>query len=407
MLKELHLTNFKSFAGDAAPIPFAPVTLLVGANASGKSNVFDAIRFLQGIGMGLSIAEILTGKWEGGRQVFPALRGGAEEVCWAGETEFTINSTVQITGVPEGLLKPYVIPNAAPEKAPFTHTIRCETEPALEVAYETLNDPQKTLVKRDHWIPPNQFEFTHSILGRPSLIRTTGPLDSGETLAISVATLLGKQYGAARFLEVRPSEMKSYVPLAASDLGSHGENLSAVAHRICKREEQKQQYLDWLSALCAPEVTDIVFEVTGTGDVMLLLVEGDGEKKPISARSLSDGTLRFMGVLAAMFSAPEGSLFLMEEIENGLHPTRVHLLLELFEQFAESRNLQIIATTHSSQALLSLSDEALKNAILFARPEGTAGTVTRRLGDLPNFEEVTRKTQIDRLFTTGWLEQAL
>ena len=99
-------------------------------------------------------------------------------------------------------------------------------------------------------------------------------------------------------------------------------------------------------------------------------------------------------------------MIVVEEIENGLHPTRVHLLVELLEQFAESRKLQIIATTHSSQVLLGLSDEALRDVVLFARNEDTPGTVTRRLGDLPDFDEVTEKTQIDRLFTTGWLEQA-
>jgi AAA15 family ATPase/GTPase len=114
-----------------------------------------------------------------------------------------------------------------------------------------------------------------------------------------------------------------------------------------------------------------------------------------------------MGLLAALFSAPEESLFVLEEIENGLHPTRVHLLVELLEQFAASRRLQIIATTHSSQVLLSLSQQALRDVVLFARTPDSPGTVTRRLGDLAHFDDVTQKTKIDRLFTTGWLERAL
>ena len=61
MLKELQLTNFKSFAGQSDPIPFAPVTILVGANASGKSNVFDAIRFLRSALHGFVTLEIAGG----------------------------------------------------------------------------------------------------------------------------------------------------------------------------------------------------------------------------------------------------------------------------------------------------------------------------------------------------------
>lgn len=401
MLKELQLTNFKSFAGDAAPIPFAPVTLLVGANASGKSNVFDAIRFLQGIGMGLSIAEILTGKWEGGREVFPALRGGAEEVCWAGEDTFAIRASLELdagnTGsrISEGRIDRKV------DSQSFEHKIACLAKSPPRVKSESLSESGRkgSEIDRDSF----DVEFTDSRSFLTQLVRKVD-FKAAERFK---AGLILTHYGEARFLDIQPSAMKDYVPLEVDELGARGENLSAMVYKICLHEERKRQYLDWLAALCAPEITDIEFEVTGTGDVMLRLVEGNGDKKPISARSLSDGTLRFMGILAAMFSAPEGSLFLMEEIENGLHATRVHLLLELFEQFAESRNLQIIATTHSSQALLSLSEEALKSAVLFARPEGTAGTVTRRLGDLSNFEEVTRTTHIDRLFTTGWLEQAL
>jgi predicted ATPase len=195
--------------------------------------------------------------------------------------------------------------------------------------------------------------------------------------------------------------------LAADELGSDGENLSTIIYRICRDAKQKERYLDWLSSVCAPQVKGIEFDKRKTDDVLVMLVEGDGDEKPLSARVISDGTLRFMAILAAMFSAPEGTVFLMEEIENGLHPTRIHLLMELFEQFAESRDLQIIATTHSSQVLLSLSEKAQRDAILFARTEDTPGTITRRLGDLPHFEEVMQKTHIDHLFTTGWLEFAV
>ncbi len=136
MLKELQLTNFKSFAGDAEPIPFAPVTILVGANASGKSNVFDAVRFLQGIGMGLSIAEILTGKLEGGREVQPGLRGGTEEVCWAGEDAFTLQTKGDFRAVAE------ILPGRdRPEgiRRLFDHRMTCRARPRPEVQDELLH----------------------------------------------------------------------------------------------------------------------------------------------------------------------------------------------------------------------------------------------------------------------------
>ena len=396
MLQELQLTNFKSFAGQSDPIPFAPVTILVGANASGKSNVLDAVRFLQGIGLGLSIAEAVAGKSQGGREVHPPLRGGTTEICWAGADTFRIRAKLDL---PTEMVWTRQHKAFKPSRGEFQHQLTCRARPQLLTEVEELRVTRPELP--DVQIGPHVSQTAFSLLTDVSRQDSLTPLEKFSALT------LARFYGDARFLNVQPSRMKEYVSRAAGQLGEHGENLSAVVQRVCETPQQKRQFLHWVAALCAPEVRDIQFDQTATGKVLLQLVERDGEGKRISAESVSDGTLRFMGILAAMFTAPEGSLFLLEEIENGLHPTRVHLLVELLEQFAESRNLQIIGTTHSSQVLLSLSEQALRSAVLFARPGDTAGTITRRLGDLPYFEEVTQKTQIDRLFTTGWLEQAL
>jgi hypothetical protein len=417
MFTELQLTNFKSFGDDATPIALAPVTILVGANGSGKSNLLDVVRFLQGIGAGLSIAEVLAGKSLGGRQIAPGLRGGAAEVCRVGTTEFTVRSVVElgveraITRDPTGRLV---------EQSPisrFEHAITCGTKPEPSVVSESLH------VERDHplKITPEHlkgwFSRERSLLFEVTLPHKTpegenaGPRGDGNGDLVSVdrryyAGRLLSHYADTRFLSVEPSLMKGYVSLSVDELGEHGENLSAVVRHICMEPARQEQYLDWLGELCAPQVTGIDFDRTKSDKVQVRLREGDpGEF--VSAESISDGTLRFMAILAAMYSAPEGSLFLMEEIENGLHPTRVHLLVELLEQMAEARRIQVIATTHSSQVLLSLSPRALRSAVLFARPEGSPGTVTWRLGELPHFEEVTRKTEIDRLFAAGWLESVL
>jgi predicted ATPase len=393
MIEKLQLLNFKSFAGDAEPIPLAPVTVLVGANASGKSNIFDAFRFLQGLGRRLTIAEILTGKYEGGRESFPAIRGGAEEVCWNGEQTFTI----QVCGTQ---LVPADPPGSASTPTAFTHSITCRPKPEPSVQSETL------LAHKDSLGDWRVDEGSLVDFSRKRSLLAEVRDQSGAGVKQILAWRWLDRYRDMRFLDLRPAEMKQYVPTAAQYLGEYGENLSAIVRQICLDPSQKEQFLDWVSMLCAPKIRDIDSEETKTGKVMVRLVEGNGDerKKTVSADSLSDGTLRFMGYLAAMFSAPEGTLFLIEEIENGMHPTRVHLLVELLEQFAASRNLQIIATTHSSQVLLSLSDKALRNAVLCARLEESAGTITKRLGDLPHFEEVVQKTQIDRLFTSGWLE---
>jgi hypothetical protein len=65
MLKRIRLKDFKSFVDEEVEV--APLTLLVGANASGKSNFLDAMRFLKGIAFDLSLGDVLNGETNPGR----------------------------------------------------------------------------------------------------------------------------------------------------------------------------------------------------------------------------------------------------------------------------------------------------------------------------------------------------
>ena len=112
-------------------------------------------------------------------------------------------------------------------------------------------------------------------------------------------------------------------------------------------------------------------------------------------------------MLVALRTAAPGSVILLENIEADLHPTRIRMLVKYLEAVTRERNVQVIATTHSPVILEWLSEEALRSVIVFGRIPEREGTVLRRLGDLPHFDEVVKRKGIDELFTTGWLEMAL
>ena len=79
MITSLRLVNFKNFADETLRV--GPFTVIVGANASGKSNIRDAFRFLHGIGRSYSLAEILGGKHgDGGNTEWTGIRGAPSEV---------------------------------------------------------------------------------------------------------------------------------------------------------------------------------------------------------------------------------------------------------------------------------------------------------------------------------------
>ena len=333
MLRKIRLTDFKSFVDEE--VALAPLTLLVGANASGKSNFLDAIRFLHGLSRNLTLSEVLNGEESTGSDRWPGIRGRAEEAARVGTDSFSIEST---------------------------------------------------------WLGSGQ-EIGHRLVCQPRL---------GEIVCTEKRN---EVFSAIRFLEIQPGRMRDYGRRGAP-LGNEGKNLSGILAALSRDPETRQSLVSWLREVCAPELEDIDFaEVQELGDVMAIFVEKGGAR--ISARSISDGTLRFLGILLALRTAQPGEVILIEEIEEGLHPTRIHLLVEFLESVVREREIQVIATTHSPVVLQWLSPQALRDVIVFGRVPDREGTLMQRLGNLPHVEEVVQRKGIEELFTTGWLEMAL
>ncbi|WP_233601784.1 AAA family ATPase [Corallococcus sp. AB038B] len=403
MLESIHLKNFKSFAD--AEVKLAPLTVLVGANASGKSNLLDALRLVQRLELGWTLTEALLGRREAGREVAPALRGGSMGLArstdalveltlrWGSKPDFLTHAMgIKVLGEPmfrwervtlDGPVlggPSRVVVDAVPVRGPLSSgSRRIVSSEERDVTISVSNEANQSVYRRAF----NQLSELYA-----------GPVMRTQTL------------GTSLFLEVIPARMRGYAPQQDIELGAEGENISSVIWSHCQRHpDTQQEWVDWLAELCGPEIVGLDFSRTELGDVMLVLVEKDGTRTP--ARSLSDGTLRFLGTLVALRTVREGSLVILEEPETGLHPQRIHLLVEFLESVVRERGLQVILTTHSPQVLQALSAESLKSTVLCARSPDQEGTVLRRLGDLPHFEEVSQRSNIEHLFTTGWLERAL
>ena len=95
MLKKLEFERFKNFKKTC--LELGPLTLLIGGNASGKSNIRDAFRFLHGISRGYSFAEIMGEKYiEGGVLQWRGIRGGSREAAYLGAETFIISVDFEI-----------------------------------------------------------------------------------------------------------------------------------------------------------------------------------------------------------------------------------------------------------------------------------------------------------------------
>ena len=102
-----------------------------------------------------------------------------------------------------------------------------------------------------------------------------------------------------RFLDLSPTQMRIPSLPGQTILGDDGENLSSVLAAICADTAKKETLLEWIRKLTPMDVDDVSFDQDAAGRILLRLKEKNGRN--ISALSASDGTLRFLGILAALF----------------------------------------------------------------------------------------------------------
>ncbi|MEZ4469063.1 MAG: ATP-binding protein [bacterium] len=185
-------------------------------------------------------------------------------------------------------------------------------------------------------------------------------------------------------------------------LNPRGENLSSVVEMLCREPTRKESLLSWIRALTPMDASDLMFKHDHSGRVLMYLVERSGTE--ISAASASDGTLRFLAMATALLGKDNGQLFFLEEFDNGIHPTRLHLLLQLFEQATRQSGIQVVATTHNPAVLTFLSADQRSHTALVLR-EGDESRIVR-LRDLPDISRVLESEDLGHLLASGWLDDA-
>ena len=140
------------------------------------------------------------------------------------------------------------------------------------------------------------------------------------------------------------------------------------------------------------------------GEPLFGLREGG---KVFPALVLSDGTLRFAAIAAAFFQPDMPDLLTIEEIENGIHPTRLRLLVELLRTQSKNGRPQVIATTHSPVVLSWLKESEYQTTFFCSRDEETGASIIRPLSEVPRLLELVKKQPLSDLFAEGWLESAV
>ena len=246
-----------------------------------------------------------------------------------------------------------------------------------------------------------------------------GPFDSGQPALTQLIRFFRREQALSdrmmeelafvlsnmRFLELSPERLREPAFPGATVLGDSGENLPVVLREICADPKREEILTSWIAELTPMDVTGFEFPVDPSGRVHLTLCEANGSK--VSAYSASDGTLRFLAMLTVLLGENPSGLHFFEEIDTGIHPVRLNLLMDLIERQTAKRDIQVVATTHAPTLLTVINDETFENTSVVCRLEDTPDAIIRSVAGLPNARELRQDQGLGRLHESGWMETAL
>ena len=355
LLKSIRLRNFLSYGSGTEETELFPLNVIIGPNGSGKSNLIEAIDILRS-----TPSDVTRPIREG---------GGVEDWLWKGTTSKRA-PTAEIETVayyPEGL---------APLRYRLAFTMIGQR---FELADEAVESPYSNPGEDDVYFF-YRYQSGHPVVnvramaeaqGASSETRVRRSLRREDVVAdqsilsqrkdpdqYPEITYLGNQFGKAKLYREwnlgRNTEPRKpqKVDLPGDFLSESADNLALVLNDLENRSETRRTINQYLKKFydSAEAVTSRLY-----GGTVQIFVHERGLKE-IPGTRLSDGTLRYLCLLAVLCHPLPPPLICLEEPEIGLHPDILPTVAELLVD--ASNRTQLIVTTHSDVLVSALTQHA-------------------------------------------------
>jgi predicted ATPase len=409
VITRIAIKGFKSF--QEIDLTLGHLNLFIGTNASGKSNFFDALRVLQGIGYGFTIDEILNGKPRSANSdVWEMIRGGGAKADFIYKPPddsvhiIVFNVSMQLTSGSQSEAIEYSVGISAKHGWVIVESLSVDGADIFNGYWTEENPFIDPIIAVRYYSPrkgrPPHLKFEKSRPVLHQLIRDPNCTERHREIINRCIHALSN----TQRVDPSPSILREYSQAqTVRRMGERGENFAALINAIQSDEETRSAYVSWLKQLTPTELDDVTVLKGAVGEPLFAIKEsGTDYPAPI----LSDGTLRFAAITAAFFQPDMPDILTIEEIENGIHPSRLRLLVEMLRSQASS-NRQVMATTHSPVVLAWLNPADYESTFLCSRDEESGASKIVPLSKVPNLESLVKKQSIGELFTEGWLEEAL
>jgi predicted ATPase len=325
ILRSLILKRFRSIPAET--VTFDNPTFLIGRNGSGKSNFRDALDFL---------VESMSASLQA---VFDR-RGGIAVVR---------NRTSGRSYPPNlGLGAVFGRLNGEVREARYAFEVRATKNHGFEVVREQC--VVHLASGGTSWFDRRPKTFRTNVEGlKPSLEPSSLglPIVGGET---SFAPVL-RALAGIRSYSIEPAKLRELQD-ADSGIGlkPDGSNVASVLQEIGRHSRDDLERIAELLATIVPNTTKVQPIKHGKKLTLEFTQEwGQNKRLKFESFSMSDGTLRALGLLTAVYQNPRPTVLVIEEPEATIHPGALGAVLDLLRH--ASRQMQVIVTTHSPEVL--------------------------------------------------------
>ncbi len=376
MITRIEIDGFKTFSH--FQMDFAPLTVVAGANASGKSNLFDAMQLLTRI-VDNDLKTSFSEQRGSANELFTRYAQGeyAKEISF--KIELLTDKNIQDKFGGEAQLK-YTRLKYEIKIGRSTNARGMED---LVIIAESLNPIRhdddkwiKTYIPsryQERWRPKVKtgkrgVAYIDTDNDRINLrqdgkggIKKEFPLNNINQAIISIVNSIDFPHALAakeeiknwHFLQLNPEDLRRPSDYLAKDILTHtGENLASVLSRIKNADPSALKNISRRLNSLLPSIANVDVIDDRVGKQFIIEIKtGDG--RIFTSRVLSEGTLRLLTLCVFLYDPSHKGLLCFEEPENGVHPARMkltaELLLDLTSHFVEDADelRQVIVNTHS------------------------------------------------------------
>jgi predicted ATPase len=394
MITRVSVQGYKSLKD--VDIKLDPLTVVIGPNAAGKSNLLDALKLLSRMVTNDTLKEAFSEHRGVPLEAFYYGEGGVEGLLAQETAQFTVGVDVELSdevieatekriqqmreGLPSRETKSKTTRRRVVERRlRYSLTVQI----VIDTGYLRVLDESLVALNLDGSVRGSRSAFVEKV-GNRIRLRMEGqarPTEHEVGLDYTMVsrplyaphyphiTAFKEELSRWRFYYLEPKSMRNPAPLKEVEtLGTFGSDLAAFYNTLRAENPPQYQALNRALRALVPGLEGFDIERTREGFLQLRVFE---DETPFSARVVSEGTLRILGLLAITNPLSPTTVIGYEEPENGVHPRRLKLITDLLENATQSGK-QLIVNTHSPQ----LPEHFSQALLLICRKEGRVTTFT-------------------------------